>query len=156
MTRLVVLITGSGRNVGKTLLGEWLVRLASSAGLTACAVKHVHHGVDFRVKDTGRYLAAGATRVYAIGPEEVMLVERGRADPLSVVEEASRYCNLVVVEGFRGIAERLAKHANVTICIGYSAAWCNVTLEPGFEPRSTACRILGALGVKACLEPQPQ
>jgi molybdopterin-guanine dinucleotide biosynthesis protein len=55
------------------LLGETLARLASSRGLRVWVVKHVHHGVDYRVKDTGRYLAAGAERVYAIGPGEYML-----------------------------------------------------------------------------------
>ncbi len=152
-TGLVVLITGSGRNVGKTLLGEWLAKLASHAGLTTCAVKHVHHGVDFRVKDTGRYLSAGAIRVYAIGPGELMIVERREANPLDVIEEARRHCDLVIVEGFRGVAEQLAKRAALTVCIGYNADWCSVRLERGFEPHSTACRILEAIGVRTCMNP---
>ncbi len=102
---IVVHVTGEGRNVGKTLLGERLARLLSARGLRVAAVKHVHHGVDYRVKDTGRYLAAGAERVVAIAPGEYMLVERREPSLYEVLGWIG--ADAVIVEGFAWEAERL-------------------------------------------------
>jgi molybdopterin-guanine dinucleotide biosynthesis protein B len=98
----LVVIAGSGSGVGKTLLGERLVEALAARGVRVAVVKHVHHGVDYRVKDTGRYVAAGARRVLAVGPDSYMLVERGRLgfwDAVAVAAEGG--AEVVVVEGFR-------------------------------------------------------
>jgi molybdopterin-guanine dinucleotide biosynthesis protein B len=109
--RLVV-IAGSGSGVGKTLLGERLVAELARRGLRVAAVKHVHHGVDYRVKDTGRYMAAGAVRVVAVGPGEYMVVERGVLGFWDAVRLACRGSDAVVVEGFREhLEEALARGA---------------------------------------------
>ena len=142
----IVAIIGSGRNVGKTLLGEQLTRLASSKGLRVWIVKHVHHGVDYRVKDTGRYLAAGASRVYAIGPSEYMLVEPVNLDPEAVVREAHGKADLLVIEGFRSIVSRLGP--DITVCISLTDEICDIIVEPGFDPRTLSHQILAALGLE--------
>lgn len=146
MTRIVVIV-GAGRNVGKTLLGEAVTRLASRAGLRVWSVKHVHHGVDYRVKDTGRYLAAGSERVYAIGPDETMMVERRPLSPGEVLEEATRHgVDLVVIEGFRAIVKQLEAYNPLIVCIGLEEPYCKLRLEPGFNPEEAARRILETLG----------
>lgn len=96
----LVLVTGSGSKVGKTLLGSLLVKRLVEIGMSVSAIKHVHHGVDYRVKDTGRYLEAGAQRVVAIGDGEYMVVVRrqlGLEDALKLLAES----DVVIVEGFR-------------------------------------------------------
>ena len=110
MTRTtgLLLIAGEASNVGKTLLGERLVELLASQGLRVAAVKHVHHGVDYRVKDTGRYLAAGADPVIAVGPGEYMIVRRRRISLEEAICTAAGEADVVVVEGFRE-AQRLVE-----------------------------------------------
>ena len=139
----LILIIGSGRNVGKTLLGEHIVRLAAARGLRVWVIKHVHHGVDYRVKDTGRYLSAGASRVYAVAPGEYMLVEKREITLDSIIVEASGKADLVVVEGFRSLASSL--QADLVVCIGLSRPECGVTLAPGFNPHEAARSILEKL-----------
>ncbi|KSW11581.1 hypothetical protein CF15_01740 [Pyrodictium occultum] len=105
----LVLLAGSGSGVGKTLLGTMLVEELRRRGLRVGVVKHVHHGVDYRVKDTGRYLEAGASRVVAAGPGEYMLVEPaalGFWDAVRLLGEV----DVAVVEGFRlHIGEAVSK-----------------------------------------------
>ncbi len=141
----LVLIAGSGRNVGKTLLGEHLVRLASGRGLRVWVVKHVHHGVDYRVKDTGRYLSAGAARVYAVGPGEYMVVEKREVSLSEILKEAEGRADVVVVEGFRSMLPSI--HADVKVCIGLQSEECSIVLRPGFDPIGAAKAILEMLGV---------
>ncbi len=146
MTRIVVII-GSGRNVGKTLLGETIVSIATGIGLRVWCVKHVHHGVDYRVKDTGRYLAAGSERVYAISPRETLIVEKRPLPLRRILEEASdKSVDLVVIEGFRSILEEIREYNPLVTCIGISEEYCDVKLEPGFEPRRAALVVLKSLG----------
>ena len=127
----LVLICGEGSGVGKTTLGERLVAEAAKQGLKTCVVKHVHHGVDYRVKDTGRYLEAGARAVAAIGPGEFMLVERRPANLLEAASLlAGKGCGLIVVEGLREEAGRVLELGGCVACIstrpllgGDRAAW---------------------------------
>ena len=139
----LILIIGSGRNVGKTLLGEHIVRLAVARGLRVWVIKHVHHGVDYRVKDTGRYLSAGASRVYALAPGEYMLVERHEISPEDVVREVQGHADLVVIEGFKSLASSL--DVDLVVCIGLARPECSITLEPGFNPLEAAKDILKIL-----------
>lgn len=120
----LVLVTGSGSKVGKTTLGTMLVGELARRGQRVAVVKHVHHGVDYRVKDTGRYLGAGALRVAALGPGEYMVVEKRRIglwEALSLLGGA----DVVVVEGFR---EQLGEVLGRGGCAVYIAR------EPGEEP----------------------
>ena len=106
----LVVVAGEASGVGKTTLAEALVEMLASRGLRVAAVKHVHHGVDYRVKDTGRLMAAGAGRVVAVGPGEYMVVERGRLGFWDAVALAARGVDAVVVEGFREhLAEALGR-----------------------------------------------
>jgi molybdopterin-guanine dinucleotide biosynthesis protein B len=104
----LVHISGVGRNVGKTLLGEKLTKTLSSNNVDVCVVKHVHHGVDFRVKDTGRYLSAGARTVVALGPQETMIVHAKGIKVDEAICRLLRYgCKVVLVEGFREDSQRM-------------------------------------------------
>jgi len=107
----LVVVAGEASGVGKTVLAEALVRRLSEAGLRVAAVKHVHHGVDYRVKDTGRLRAAGARRVVAAGPSDYMVVEEGRLGFWEAVAlAAAGGVDAVVVEGFREhLAEALSR-----------------------------------------------
>ncbi len=100
----LVIVTGEGRKTGKTSLGAALVARLAGLGLRVAVLKHVHHGVDYRVRDTGRYLEAGAPVVAALGPGEYMVVRRGQPDPWSLVAALAREADVVVVEGLRGWA----------------------------------------------------
>ncbi len=123
MVQLVV-IAGSGSGVGKTLLGEGLVEALAVQGVRVAVVKHVHHGVDYRVKDTGRYMAAGARRVLAVGPDSYMLVERGRLSFWDAVDMAVESgADAVIVEGFR---EMLAEALAAGGCGVYIGSWEDV------------------------------
>jgi molybdopterin-guanine dinucleotide biosynthesis protein B len=117
----LLLIAGEGRDVGKTLLGEKLVKALTSRGLSVGVVKHVHHGVDYRVKDTGRYLAAGARRVVAVGPDEYMVVEPRRLG----LEEAICLVSgndVVIVEGFRDHVEEVRKRGGCAVFLRRNGA----------------------------------
>ncbi|AEM38674.1 hypothetical protein Pyrfu_0805 [Pyrolobus fumarii 1A] len=144
----IIVIVGAGRSVGKTLLGETITREASRRGLKTWVVKHVHHGVDYRVKDTGRYLASGAARVYAIGPNETMVVEPQTARLEEIVREAKeKHVDLLIVEGFRGHIDTLRNAGALIVCIGVDDSACSVKLEPGFNPEHEAHRILEMTGL---------
>ncbi|ALL01434.1 Molybdopterin-guanine dinucleotide biosynthesis protein [Pyrodictium delaneyi] len=131
----LVLVTGSGSNVGKTTFGTMLVKELAQRGLHVAVVKHVHHGVDYRVKDTGRYLGAGAVRVAAIGPEDYMIVERRRIslwEALGLLGDV----DIVVVEGFR---EQIGEVIGRGGCVVYIAR------EPGERPQAGSERLVATL-----------
>lgn len=117
MALQLVLVTGSGSKVGKTLLGSLLVRKLVEMGVVVSAIKHVHHGVDYRVKDTGRYLEAGVQRVVAIGDGEYMVVVRGKLS----LEEALSFLagsDVVIVEGFRGHVRDVLEKGGCVVYLG--------------------------------------
>ncbi len=113
----LVLVTGSGSGVGKTWFATRLIANLVSRGFRVAAVKHVHHGVDYRVKDTGRMLEAGAGRVVAIGPGEVMTVERRSTSLWSILGELCSY-DVVVVEGFRELAREALERGGCIVYLG--------------------------------------
>nr|WP_267195214.1 molybdopterin-guanine dinucleotide biosynthesis protein MobB [Hyperthermus butylicus] len=100
-------MTAAGRGHGKTLLGTSLTRHLTEQGYHVAAIKHIHQPhVDYRVKDTGRYLEAGASPVIAVSPEEYMVVVR-RAIGLEYALDLalSHGVQVIVVEGFRELAD---------------------------------------------------
>lgn len=130
----VVVIAGEGSGVGKTLLGERLVGELVRRGLRVAAVKHVHHGVDYRVKDTGRYMAAGAERVVAVGPGEYMVVVRSRLGFWDAVMLAcGGGAEAVIVEGFREHLGEAVERGACGVYIGRGApgAVGVLVVEPG-------------------------
>jgi len=151
----LVLLAGDGSNVGKTALGERLVAELSSRGLRVAVVKHVHHGVDYRVKDTGRYLSAGAGRVVAVGPGSWMLVSPGRLGFWEAVELAAEGgVDVVLVEGFRD-------HVSVVLsaggCVAYLGSQCpgaagdgRLVCAPRLGVEEALPRLLGLLSLGAC------
>ncbi len=115
----LVLITSARRNMGKTQLGTMIVRFLRSQGLHVAAVKHVHHGVDYRVKDTGRYLEAGAEVVYALGPSETMIVYSRPATLTDTLENLLKAnIDAIIVEGFK-------EHATELKTLG--ACWAHIS-----------------------------
>lgn len=128
----LILVTGSGSNVGKTTFGTMLVKELAQRGLHVAVVKHVHHGVDYRVKDTGRYLGAGAVRVAAIGPEDYMIVERMRIGLWEVLGLLGDV-DIVVVEGFR---EQVGEVISRGGCVFYIAR------EPGEQLQASSERLV--------------
>jgi molybdopterin-guanine dinucleotide biosynthesis protein B len=113
----LVLITGSGSKVGKTLLGSLLVKKLVEMAIVVSAIKHVHHGVDYRVKDTGRYLEAGAQRVVAIGDGEYMVVVRRKLS----LEEALKLLggsDVIIIEGFRNHVHDVLEKGGCVVYLG--------------------------------------
>lgn len=113
----LVIITGEGRKTGKTSFGAELVSKLRAAGLRVVVVKHVHHGVDYRVRDTGRYLEAGAEAVAALGPGEYMIAGRRS---LSLTEALGLLAlhaeaDVVVVEGLRSEASRVIEQGGCLV-----------------------------------------
>ena len=149
----LVHISGAGRNVGKTLLGERLVGQLASRGVDVCAVKHVHHGVDFRVKDTGRYLAAGARLGGALGPGEAMIVlEVEAALDRMLCWLSSCGCRVVVVEGFRSEASTLLEAGACTAYLEHGGSVRLSSRCGGWEGLSVddAVRVLISLLGRGC------
>ncbi len=150
----LVLLTGDGSNVGKTALGERLVAGLSSRGLRVAVVKHVHHGVDYRVKDTGRYLSAGAGRVVAVGPGSWMLVSPGRLGFWEAVELAAEGgVDVVLVEGFR---DHVSLVLSVGGCVAYLGSRCpgagggRLVCAPMLGVEEALPRLLRLLSLGAC------
>ena len=123
----LVLIAGEGRDVGKTLLGERLVAVLREKGLRVGVVKHVHHGVDYRVKDTGRYLGAGAERVVAVGPSEYMLVEKKRLGFWEAIQLLNS-SDAAIVEGFREHIDSVIEKGG---CTAYIHRDGTIDINPG-------------------------
>ncbi len=105
-TNLIV-ITSSRSGLGKTLLGELIVKWAKKQLYKTMVVKHVHHSIDYRVKDTGRYLSSGADTVVAIGQEEIMKVERRKIELTKLLKGVVSRYDIIIVEGFREQLESL-------------------------------------------------
>jgi len=153
----LVLIAGEASNVGKTTLGEKLASTLARRGWCIAAVKHVHHGVDYRVKDTGRYMAAGASRVVAVGPGEYMVVARGSLPLSRAVELAAAGCSTapcrVVVEGFREMAAQLAPEGWCVAFLAHNSvriSWPGGRLAAQ-EPGEAAERLAGLVASGACM-----
>lgn len=99
---LTVRVSGSGRDVGKTMLATRLISWLSDRGHRVAAVKRTHHALppDRAGSDTDLMAEAGATRVSFVGPDGVL--ERSRPAPLEdVVARLSADADLIVIEGFR-------------------------------------------------------
>lgn len=133
---LVVQIGGSGRGAGKTAIGCELIRAMPELRWLAVKISpHEHDVPDGAIeetdadsqKDTGRYLAAGAKRVFLIGagggaPEIVRSVRMGAKD-----------CDAVLIETGALFAAELAgpDEARLTLVVlgGEASEWKPGTLE---------------------------
>ncbi|MEL9990999.1 MAG: molybdopterin-guanine dinucleotide biosynthesis protein B [Thermoproteus sp.] len=98
----VIQITGN-KDVGKTVLAERLISLASAKGLKVFAVKQSHHLPDVPDKDSYRMKSAGADVValrgggmWACFSDRLILGELN--------------ADLVIVEGFRDVKLGLKVH----------------------------------------------
>ncbi len=99
----VVRVTGTGRNVGKTLLASRLIEWFAGRGYAVAAVKRSHHPVaeDRAGSDSQRFALAGAQRVLFCGADGVLTRELAAADSLEqIVLGLSAEADIAIVEGF--------------------------------------------------------
>ena len=102
---LVIHLVSRSSGEGKTLVGEKLIAKLRSKGVEPCAVKHTHHTLDVRGKDTHRLHAAGSRLTLALGPGE-LLVKASRNQELGellvlLARFLSDRCKVIIVEGLR-------------------------------------------------------
>lgn len=89
----VIQITGD-KDVGKTILAEWLVERLKAGGHTVVVVKISHHDPEPPHKDTARLRRAGADRVLFYNGDVYVLYSRG-------VSCRELEADFVIVEGLR-------------------------------------------------------
>lgn len=99
---IIVHVTSQGSKQGKTTIASRLIRKLVAAGARVCAVKHSHHTLDIRDKDTHRLHGMGSKITLGIGTGE-LLVKTSDLDPIMgfLWETMSKECDYVVVEGFK-------------------------------------------------------
>ncbi len=103
----LVVITSSRSGLGKTLLGELIIRSLKKKLHKIIVIKHVHHSIDYKVKDTGRFLSAGADVVVAVSQDEVMRVEKKRVELTKLLKNLVGQYDIIIVEGFKEQLESL-------------------------------------------------
>ncbi len=92
-------------NTGKTTLAERLVKALTEEGYRVGYIKHdpKGHGVtDREGSDTWRVFRSGA-KTALLAPGKLTLWERREDDPISVVREYFSDCDVVVLEGYKGL-----------------------------------------------------
>lgn len=117
MSLLVVHFTSTMSKQGKTTLASALIRRIANKGVRVCAVKHTHHPLDMRGKDSHRLHTAGAVATLAYTRGELLLrtgeehlLERIVENLLTLLLQEG--CELLVVEGLReGLPPALERHA---------------------------------------------
>lgn len=89
---------------GKTSFLEKLIKAAIKRGLKVVAVKHTHHKIDEKKKDTFRLREAGADPVLLVSKELLILTKKVEDDlPLEkVVKDFVGHADIVFAEGFKG------------------------------------------------------
>lgn len=100
MLKYVVRLISISSNVGKTSLGTKLVNYLVRRGYDVGVIKHCVHGMELEVKDTLRYLEAGA-KLVAASSKDLLIIY----NPLAVddVKYVLQYVDkpIVIVEGFK-------------------------------------------------------
>lgn len=101
--QVVVRVTGSGRNVGKTTLATSLVEELSERGYRVAAVKQTHHPLppDRVGSDSDRLARAGAATTVLANGGEVLQRRPRNGDTLQQLCRSVADCDIVIAEGFR-------------------------------------------------------
>ncbi len=98
------LVTISGfKKSGKTTVVENVVRELKERGYRVGTIKHVPNedfSLDKSKTDTWRHANAGSDRVVALGPSELMVLDKKEADLESVLFKMNEL-DFVVLEGFK-------------------------------------------------------
>jgi len=154
----VLVIAGSGRGAGKTAVGCALIRACPELRWLAVKVTPHRHDLPQGLaeetdrnsdKDTGRYLAAGASRAFLLSGEregeavarvadarqhapecDSLLVESNRISAEAIARPRERMVDLAVLAG----AEPEWK-ASLAACLGWADA---VVLATGLSPEELA------------------
>ena len=97
------------KNSGKTTLVARMIEEFSRRGLTVSAIKHAHHRfeIDHEGRDSWRFRSAGAREIAVVSRERWAMVHelRGEDEPeFSEVLAQMGACDLVLVEGYKGVA----------------------------------------------------
>jgi len=98
----VVAIVGY-HNSGKTTIAERLIRLLMEKGYRVGYLKHDpkgHGQTDRENSDTWRIFCTGA-KTALLSPGKMTLWERREDDPIPVVREYFRDCDIVILEGYK-------------------------------------------------------
>lgn len=128
----VVVVSGSGRKVGKTAVGCALIRALPDWQWAAVKVTPHAHGREDGIyeewegdseKDTGRYLAAGAKRSFLVSCED-----GARATELVVgLRQQMNECDALLIESNRielgDVAERGEPRLGIAVVGGATAEW---------------------------------
>jgi molybdopterin-guanine dinucleotide biosynthesis protein len=136
----VIVISGSGRAVGKTSIGCALIASLTELRWLAIKVTPHFHGAPERLweeldrnssKDTGRYLTAGARRSFLVSGSDDF-----RATDLAIDARAhAEDCNAVLVESNRILPADLALFGEPTLSLAVLAG------DPGNWKPSLARRV---------------
>lgn len=115
----MVHITSPGSKHGKTTVASSLISSLSRQGLRVCALKHTHHGLDLRDKDSQRLHESGASLTIALSDHEVLIKTR---EPHHAQREFLQLllsgCQVVVVEGLHeGLPQPLVSVASAIMSL---------------------------------------
>lgn len=132
---VIVRVSGSRSNVGKTTLIERLIPIFSQRGFRVGTIKHTHHGfdLDYPGKDSDRHRIAGATATVLIGPTSsaVLLHDQPRIELDAAVAQLSGHVDLILAEGFRSAAG-FAIHLDPEL--NDRARWTDTSITLGVMP----------------------
>ncbi len=100
MLKYVIRLISASSNAGKTSLGAKLVSYLVGKGYDVGVIKHCAHDVELEVKDTLRYLEAGAKLVVASSKKLLIIYNQLAVDDVRYV---LRYVDkpIVIIEGFK-------------------------------------------------------
>ncbi len=115
----MVHIISPGSKQGKTTVAAHLISKLSGQGLRVCALKHTHHGLDLRDKDSYRLHESGAFLTIALSDHEVLIKTRELPDARwDLLKHLFRGCQVVVVEGLReGLPQPLLDMASAIMTL---------------------------------------
>jgi molybdopterin-guanine dinucleotide biosynthesis protein B len=88
-------IIGS-KDSGKTTLIERMINEAKKRGLTVSVIKHSHHEIDLKYKDTWRFKSAGADLILFLSPTETIIITNNVN--ISIINLLPT--DLILIEGF--------------------------------------------------------
>lgn len=90
---------------GKTTFLEMLINAAKKRGLKVAAIKHTHHAIDEKGKDTQRLREAGADPVILVS-KGLMVLTKKTADDFAIEKIMNDFLtdvDIVFAEGFKGL-----------------------------------------------------
>ncbi len=105
MKQKVISIVG-GKKVGKTTTTENLTAELTKRGYSVTAIKHISEEnwtIDTPGKDTWRFAQKGARKIVVLSPNEIVTIEKGNTEKVSIREllKRARGNDIVLTEGLK-------------------------------------------------------